>query len=64
MEGVQRRVTKMTRGLEHRHCKDRLRELGLLSWEKRRLWGDLTHSLPAREGGLQESLGEIFNKGR
>lgn len=40
-EWVQRRDIRMIKGLEHLSCQDRLRELGLLSLKKRRLWEDL-----------------------
>ena len=41
MEKVHRRTVKMIRGLDHLPYKDRLRELNLLSLERRRLQRDL-----------------------
>ena len=52
----------MIRGLQHLPYKNRVRELGLFSLEKRRMWGDVIAAFQYLKGAYKQEGNQLFGR--
>ena len=62
LEWVQRRATKMIRGLEHLSYEERLRELGLFSLKNRRFQEDFIVAFQYLKGAYKQEGERLFTR--
>jgi len=62
LECVQRRAIKMIQGMEYLYYENRMRELGLFSLEKRRLWGNLRAAFQYLKESYKKEKYGVFSR--
>ena len=62
LECIQKRATEMIHGMEHLSYKNRLRELGLFTLEKRSLQGDLLAAFQYLKGSYRKEGDRLFSR--